>query len=65
MRGKKAKILRKQVKDIDPWVQYNTEDEAPPEYDLAVVPGRAVKVLRGIPREMMDTCGRYAYQNLK
>lgn len=66
MRGSKAKNIRKAVKQmfqLDP-AQAIYNDWSPPQFTTIAEIG-TIKVSKGIPCEMIKTCGRYKYKELK
>ena len=65
MRGSKARNIRKAVKELfnlDP-SQAIYNNWAPPEF--AQLPQGFVKVVKGVPCELISTCGRKKYKEFK
>lgn len=65
MNGKQAKHLRQQAKANtvrQPKVQYKELGKAPRYYTMNMTP---VKVAKGTPRQLSDTCTRSVYKELK
>ena len=65
MRGKKARNIRKAVKELfnlDP-EQAIYNDWSVPEF--AKLPQGFMKVVKGVPCELIKTCGRFKYKELK
>jgi hypothetical protein len=65
MRGSKARNIRKAVKQL-----FNLEAQqaiynewSPPEF--AKLPQGFIKVVKGVPCELISTCGRKKYKELK
>lgn len=65
MRGKKAKSIRKAVKDLfglDAKQAIYNEWSVP---EFAQLPNGFMKVVKGVPCELISTCGRKKYKELK
>lgn len=65
MRGKKAKLIRKSVKQLFNLDASHTvyNEWRPPEYKFIL--NGMFKVARGIPCTLSKTCGRKKYKELK